>query len=302
MVKRISMKVLLILSIFSLTTIYSVNSYVLCDDGDSACPDYYICCLKNTGGYSCCSNTRVCCYGGTSCCIKQKSFNFLLESEETDSPVISVGAFSLKNTKRDFIDFRKQLKNSDINKLNASINDKFDNSDAIKISEIKKSKAENKQILDLKLIKNIYEFANSFFTAAKFYENFDNISNCKVDFEKIAENGQELISLISKFDFKKLEPQKISELLQDFSNLFHYASAAVLKCQNVKSDILDLEKRVKEYLANEDLKFKFMGSLIMNEPLIKQKVEEINEQCSNGDYVKCGTSSGELFSLVFYVL
>lgn len=282
-------KSLLFLSIISLSTIHSVNSYVLCEDGDSACPDSYICCLKTTGGYSCCSNTRTCCHGGTSCCTKEKSINFLLEPiEGTDSPVISVGAFNLKNTRRDFIDISKEIKNAD----------------AIRISSIdNKTAGTNKnKILDLKVIKNIFEFLNSFIEAAKFYENFDNISNCKVDFEKIAENGQEIISLVRKFDIKNLQPQEISDLLQEFSNLFHYASNAVLKCQNIKNDFLDLEKLIKDYLANEDLKLKFIGSLVMNEHLIIQKISDINKQCTNGDFVQCGSSSGELFALVFYVL
>jgi len=236
--------------------------------------------------------------------MKENSLNFLLEPTAADSPVISIGAFSIQNTKSQFIDLNKEVKSSiNTNKTNKIISENFTNdADAIRITSIDKRAAEKKLILDLKTIKNLFEFLNNFLNSAKLYENFDSFSNCKVDFEKIVENGQEVISLVSKFDIKNLDPQKITEILQDFSNLFHFTSNAVLKCQNIKNDFYDLDKKIKEYFANEDLKVKLVGSLIMNEHLIRQKITVITEQCANGDYARCGDSTGELFALVFYVL
>jgi hypothetical protein len=238
-----------------------------------------------------------------SCCTKEKSFNFLLELNEF--PSISVGAFSLKNKRSEFIDVNKITNNrKNIKKINSNIKEKFDSANAnnaISISAIGNKEIENKQVLDLKTIKNIFEFANSFFEAAEIYKNFDNFSNCKIDFVKIAENGKDIISLIKEFDISRIDPQKITGLLHKFSHLFRFLSNAVLKCQNIKNDFLDLQKKVKDFLANEDLQLKLIGSLIMNEHLI-QTINDINEQCGKEDYIQCGKISGELFTLLFYIL
>lgn len=323
MANSISWKILIFLLITLLTIINQVNSYVLCDDGDSACPDSYICCLKKTGDYNCCSNTRVCCYGGTECCIKEKSLNFLLEVAEI--PVISVGAFSIKNTKKEFIDTSKvnnaafdnlkknknvkKEKNENIEKkekinflINKNFNSAVNDNNAINISALLKSKNENKKNLDLKTIKSIFEFADGFFQAAKIYENFTNFSNCKLDFILISQNGKEIVELIKEIDLNKIELQKISELLKQFSDLFKYLSNTVITCQNVQKDFLDLENKIKKYLENEELQLKLIGSLIMNEHLIRQKVIEFTEQCRREDFSQCGKIGGELFALVFYVL
>jgi len=239
-----------------------------------------------------------------SCCTKEKSFNFLLELNE--SPKISVGAFSLKNKRSEFNDDNKKtniMKN--IKKINSNYNEKFDYAnanDAISISVIVNEEIENKPVFHLKTIKNIFEFGNSLFKAAEIYKNFDNFLNCKIEFVKFAENGKEFISLIKEFDISRIEPQKITGFLHKLSDLFRFLSNDVLICQNIKNDFLDLQKKVKDYKANENLQLKLIDSLIMNEHLISQKINDINEQCGKEDYLQCGKTSGELFTLVFYIL
>jgi len=95
MVKIVFLKfILFLLTIFSI--IHKIQFYVLCEDGDSACPDSFICCKKDTGGFSCCSNTRFCCYGGSRCCAEEKSIKFLLEKDSKNN-TISTNAFFFNN-------------------------------------------------------------------------------------------------------------------------------------------------------------------------------------------------------------
>jgi hypothetical protein len=58
------------------TFLSAIYSYVECEDGESACPDGYICC-QTTDCYKCCPDNRYCCKGGNYCCSSPDGLTFL---------------------------------------------------------------------------------------------------------------------------------------------------------------------------------------------------------------------------------
>lgn len=245
---------LIFYTLLSTIAISSVYTYVVCDLS-SACPDGYICCLKSTGDYSCCHNSRVCCDEGRSCCSKTflNEINLIEKSSPTLHPI----------------------------------------------------KTNNKIILSKQnstcTTTEVLMFLEEFLKSSKFYENTKDIKNCEIDFEKLSVYVLDIYNIIK--EIKEVPSTDVMiKLFSEFSGLFHYTSDLVERCRETKTDIFELVNKTKEYITNEEYKFKFVGSMISNKTVIEKKVNEIKEVCLNNDYAKCGSVIGELFSIIFYVL
>ena len=89
----INKKYICILLLFTSLIDKVKNSYVLCDDEDTACPSNYICC-KRDKGYICCYQTMTCCNKGESCC----KTGFLSELKNNqEKPKIGVSLLEIRN-------------------------------------------------------------------------------------------------------------------------------------------------------------------------------------------------------------
>lgn len=103
------------------TLLRHANSFVLCDDEETACPSNYICC-KRDRGYYCCYKTMYCCNNGRSCC----EIDFLgREKNNLDKPKIAVSLIQTRN----------QVENNNSSMVNSDENHNEDLGLVTKISE-----------------------------------------------------------------------------------------------------------------------------------------------------------------------
>lgn len=252
-------KILINILILYSITLTSVNSYIQCDDGRSACGSGFICCKIPNENYSCCINSRTCCNQGRKCCETNSLFlNFLVENE---------------------------IKNS----LNST--------DSFKIKGDSSTKIINKSI-----IKKIAEFLEKFLTEIKFSDYSKNISELKNNLKKISEYSIEIYQIIESIKEDNFTTEKLSNLSEKFSGFFNYTSKLIMNSGNVKSDISKLIEKINNYFSSEELKYKFIGSLIKNKIAIEKTIEEIKIYYLSYDYSKFGLTLGELFSIVLFDL
>lgn len=102
-----------------LSTISYINTYVICEDGESACDKNYHCCKKEKRkGYICCHVSKICCKGGLYCCEKPPEFRF--KEIKGENPKL---LFSILEPKMSFLSPNKtELEENTINNKAENIN------------------------------------------------------------------------------------------------------------------------------------------------------------------------------------
>lgn len=215
---NISIKYICILLILKTFITKVKNSYVLCDDDETACPSNYSCC-KRSKGYICCYKTMICCKNGESCCQNNEFFSELKKNEE--KPKIAFSLIEMKNQLEN-----KNATNSFIASEDANNNVKDQKGLVEKIHEVlKKIKAifinKNLRGQSLERLFNLVERIEEFIESVK-----NSFKDSTYFSSKIVRSNRNLFVEIEKImnefliDYKGSENyQKLYEVL---SNLIKY--------------------------------------------------------------------------------
>ena len=223
-------KILLNILILYTITLTSVNSYIQCDDGQSACGSGFICCKRSNENYSCCINSRTCCNQGRKCCETNSLFlNFFVENE-TKNSFNSTDSFKIKE------DSSTKILNKTKNKL-AEFLEKF-------LTETKFSDY-SKNISELKNnLKKISEYSIEAYHIIKSISendfNIEKISNLLENFSCFINNTSKLIM---NFGNVKIDISRLIEKIK------YYFSSEDLKYKFIRALIknkIAIDKKVEE--------------------------------------------------------
>lgn len=236
---------------------------VECDDHESYCPYNYVCCQVNSGGYSCCINTRYCCYGGSRCCLNQTDKKFLLNNWNTS--IKTVEASKLKSN-----DDTQQGENE--------------------------SKFQTKEVSQ----EGIISFINGISKSLGLFESLQNILICKTYTKNFGETMFDFIENIYNLELKNFTSEQMSHSILKASKILESLNELIIQCEGIKKDLVNSQENIKNYFNREDLKNKLIRVLIRNEQNILKGIEKIKTNCYDKNYLMCGLSIGEVVSYIFH--